>query len=86
MEEEYISLDDENRKIYYYEKRQKYNKLKINIEENNIEKASLFIFLNKTCFNGLYRVNKKGEFNVPMGAYKNPKICDKENLKMLLWL
>ena len=81
MEEEYIPLDDENRKIYYYEKRQEYNKLKINIEENNIEKASLFIFLNKTCFNGLYRVNKKGEFNVPMGAYKNPKICDKENLK-----
>ena len=81
MEEEYISLDDEYRKIYYYEKRQKYNKLKINIEENNIEKASLFIFLNKTCFNGLYRVNKKGEFNVPMGAYKNPKICDKKNLK-----
>ena len=81
MEEEYISLDDENRKIYYYEKRQKYNKLKINIEENNIEKASLFIFLNKTCFNGLYRVNKKGKFNVPMGAYKKPKICDEENLK-----
>ena len=81
MEEEYIPLDNENRKIYYYEKRQEYNNLKINIEENNIEKASLFIFLNKTCFNGLYRVNKKGEFNVPMGAYKNPKICDKENLK-----
>ena len=81
MEEEYIPLDNENRKIYYYERRQKYNNLKINIEENNIEKASLFIFLNKTCFNGLYRVNKKGEFNVPMGAYKNPKICDKENLK-----
>ena len=81
MEEEYIPLDNENRKIYYYEKRQEYNNLKINIEENNIEKASLFIFLNKTCFNGLYRVNKKGEFNVPMGAYKNPKIYDKENLK-----
>ena len=81
MEEGYIPLDDENRKIYYYEKRQEYNNLKINIEENNIEKASLFIFLNKTCFNGLYRVNKKGEFNVPMGAYKNPKICDEENLK-----
>ena len=81
MEEEYIPLDDENRKIYYYEKRQEYNNLKIDIEENNIEKASLFIFLNKTCFNGLYRVNKKGEFNVPMGAYKNPKICDEENLK-----
>lgn len=81
MEEEYIPLDDENRKVYYYEKRQEYNNLKINIEENNIEKASLFIFLNKTCFNGLYRVNKKGEFNVPMGAYKKPKICDEENLK-----
>ncbi|ASG28504.1 DNA adenine methylase [Fusobacterium polymorphum] len=81
MEEQYISLNNENRKIYYYKKRQEYNSLKINIEENNIEKASLFIFLNKTCFNGLYRVNKKGEFNVPMGAYKNPKICDKENLK-----
>ena len=81
MEEEYIPLDNENRKVYYYEKRQEYNNLKINIKENNIEKASLFIFLNRTCFNGLYRVNKKGEFNVPMGAYKKPKICDEENLK-----
>ena len=60
MEEEYIPLDDENRKIYYYEKRQEYNNLKIDIEKNNIGKASIFIFLNKTCFNGLYRVNKKG--------------------------
>ena len=81
MEEQYTSLNNENRKLYYYEKRREYNNLKINIEENNIEKAVLFIFLNKTCFNGLYRVNKKGEFNVPMGAYKKPKICDKENLK-----
>ena len=60
MEEQYISLNNENRKLYYYEKRREYNNLKINIEENNIEKAVLFIFLNKTCFNGLYRVNKKG--------------------------
>lgn len=81
MEEQYIPLSSEERKIYYYEKRREYNNLKINIEENNIEKAVLFIFLNKTCFNGLYRVNKKGEFNVPMGAYKKPKICDEENLK-----
>ncbi|WP_338958182.1 DNA adenine methylase [Fusobacterium nucleatum] len=81
MEEQYIPLNNENRKDYYYKKREEYNSLKINSEVNNIEKAVLFIFLNKTCFNGLYRVNKKGEFNVPMGAYKKPKICDEENLK-----
>ena len=81
MEEQYVPLNDEDRKVYYYEKRTEYNSLKINVEENNIRKAALFIFLNKTCFNGLYRVNKKGEYNVPMGAYKNPKICDEENLK-----
>ena len=81
MEEQYIPLNNEDRKIYYYEKREEYNSLKINSEVNNIEKAILFIFLNKTCFNGLYRVNKKGEFNVPIGTYKKPKICDEENLK-----
>ena len=45
------------------------------------EAAARTIFLNKTCYNGLYRVNKKGQFNVPFGKYKNPKICDEEGLK-----
>lgn len=43
-------------------------------------RASIFVFLNKTCFNGLYRVNRNGLFNVPIGSYKNPTICDRDNL------
>ena len=79
---EYIPFDKEERKNYYMVKRARFNDLKVNGDETiNIEKAALMIFLNKTCFNGLYRVNKKGLFNVPMGAYKNPMICDERNLR-----
>lgn len=78
---EYIPKETEQRKVYYMTKRERFNDLKVNGNEaENIEKAALMIFLNKTCFNGLFRVNKKGMFNVPMGAYKNPLICDEKNL------
>jgi DNA adenine methylase len=48
-------------------------------EEQNGQ-AALFIFLNRTCFNGLYRVNKNNGYNVPMGSYKKPTICDDKNI------
>ncbi len=79
---EYIPLDTMNRKKYYKQKRDRFNDLKVNGDKvENVEKAALMIFLNKTCFNGLFRVNKKGVFNVPIGAYKNPLICDEKNLR-----
>jgi len=78
MEEKYLKADVEVRKKMYYDMRELYNKG--NCAKIDINRAAQFIFLNRTCFNGLFRVNKSGYFNVPMGDYKNPTICDKENL------
>lgn len=82
MQDEYLPLNHEKRREYYAEKRARFNELKNGEKKKgDIEKAALMIFLNRTCFNGLFRVNKKGQFNVPMGAYKNPIICDAQNLR-----
>lgn len=81
-EKEYLSLDEEQRTIYYYKERNRFNELKqMGVNINPLERATLMIFLNKTCYNGMYRVNKKGLFNVPQGYYSKPVICDEINLK-----
>lgn len=85
IQTEYLKLDTEHRKEYFYNNlRTPYNELKVNYNRQNkeawIHKAALLIALNKTCFNGLFRQNSKGEFNVPSGRYKNPKILDEENI------
>ena len=80
IESEYLPADESKRKDLYYRNRNKFNALKTS-DNTSVELAALFIFLNRTCFNGLYRVNSKGAFNVPQGGYKNPCICDTDNLK-----
>jgi DNA adenine methylase len=71
LEKAFIKLEKLQRNEFYY---------KIRSEFNNDRDSAKLIFLNKTCFNGLYRVNRKGEYNVPCGDYKNPNICDEVNL------
>lgn len=68
--------DPEGRKEYYYEQRKLFNTR----ATPKITQAALFVFLNRTCFNGLYRVNPSNGFNVPIGSYIKPTICDAENI------
>ena len=77
LQAEYLPLSAEDRKEYYLAQRALFNTK----NTTDVQTAALFIFLNRTCFNGLYRVNSKGEFNVPHGKYSNPRICDEATLK-----
>jgi len=87
LERKYHSLNSESQESFYYQIRDKYNKTRcsINFKEfqgsKQRDRAAITIFLNRTCFNGLYRVNSKGDFNVPFGRYRNPTICDANNLR-----
>lgn len=75
IEQEYLQIADyEEQRTYYLEKRRSFNDDGL----SSLEKTALLIFLNRTCFNGLYRENSKGKFNVPFGRYTKPTICNEE--------
>lgn len=76
IENEYKKLSLEEQKEYFYKIRKKYNEESL----DNITIAVYLIFLNKTCFNGMYRENSKGGYNIPFGDQKNPTICDEKNI------
>lgn len=77
IQDEYLPLDDEQRSNYFYHIRDLIN----GEYTDDVENTAMFIYLNRTCFNGLYRENSKGKFNVPFGRYASPTICDAETIR-----
>lgn len=81
LENAYLDLPRLKRERFYYERREEYNDFIAGSVKNHVvRRTALMIMLNKTCFNGLFRVNSSGLFNVPFGRYENPTICDEQNL------
>ena len=78
LQKQYYKLDEDQQKEMFYRIRNEYNNAK---NYSSVKKSSLLIFLNKTCFNGMYRENKSGGFNVPFGKHRKPTICDETNLR-----
>jgi DNA adenine methylase len=79
LEKKYFDSEEDERQGLFLQVRENFNADKGHVSREKT--TARLIFLNKTCFNGLYRVNSKGKFNVPFGKYTNPKICDERNLK-----
>jgi len=80
LQSEYRERDETSRREFFLAIREAYNRSVSNREANPVRRTAQFLFLNRTCFNGLYRVNAKGEFNVPFGRYANPRICDPQTI------
>ena len=96
IEQEYSGMTPAQQKACFYKVRSQFNQQRSQIDfpstgsghrscigAESVKRTAQLIFLNRTCFNGLFRVNAKGEFNVPFGSYTNPLLCDAENLRAL---
>ncbi len=88
LEEQYLNRDTEDRESFYYRLRSEYNDRMKGFDYRSygggwIRRAALLVFLNRTCYNGLFRQNQSGEFNVPHGQYSNPTICQTTRLRLV---
>ena len=86
IQAKYQALDTAKRKNFYYQIREAYNDQRTSIDYREfhsiwLTRSAYMLFLNRTSYNGLFRLNSKGEFNVPCGRYKNPRILDAKNLR-----